>query len=163
MTSTDWSTSCGPIFMAPSDSVAVQDVVGRDKVEAERLVEAQGRRVGDLRADPQDLRPGDLGGSRDERTGNTATSKRRGDADEVDRHDTVFGAEQLREAGQRALALADDHVVAACSGEEIAGPFGAAAVGDGTRNRRVQMQPRIGKAGSGYRHHRVTVRRAGWT
>src|SRR3954454_15339016 len=134
MTSTDWSRSCGPIFMAFSDPVVVQDVMRGDNAEAERLIEAQRRGVGDLGADAHRPRAGDPGGRRYEVAGDAAAVKPGGDADEVDRRDALARTEQLGEPGHCAVALGDDHVIAAAAGEEIAGPFGAATIGDLARN-----------------------------
>src|SRR5260221_564689 len=157
MTSTDWSRSCGPIFMAFSDPMEVQDVVRSDDAKAERFVEPQRRHIGDLRADPQGSRSGDPAGSRDEGGGNAATAKRHSHADEVDGQDAVPGTKQLREAGKRAVALADERVVAARSREVITRPFRAAAIGNGARDRRVKVQPRMGEAAGSQGHHRIAI------
>src|SRR6476661_9242415 len=122
------SRSWGPFFMIISNPVAMQDVMRFDDTEPERLVEKQRCRVRNLGADPKGPRAGDLAGRRDQRRGDSAAAKRRGDADEIDRDDVLARAEQLGEAGELSVRLGDDHVVAAAAGEEVPRPLGPAAV-----------------------------------
>src|SRR6266851_6993122 len=137
------SRSWGPIFMGTSNPVAMQDVMRFDDTEAERLVESQRWRVGDLRADAKGLRAGDLAGRRNQRRRDTAAAKRLGDADKIDGDDLVARSQQLGEAGEPSARFGDDHVVAATSGEEVPCPLGPAAVGDFSRNCRVEVKARV--------------------
>ncbi len=148
-------------FHETSDLVMVKHVVRLHNAKAETLVKAQRACIGDLRADAQSRCSADCASGGDEGTGNAPAAKRRGNPNEVDRQNAVSGADQLREASERAIGLTEDHVVAARAGEEIAGPVGAAAVGDRARDDWVEMQPGLAEAVQGEGHDRIAVTRAG--